>query len=85
MFPKEKAPPVASAVGLPGSWVPGNLCVTCLRGSGVRHTFHLVPTAKRLSTLTLNDGYITLEAEDLRPDQQAITDWLKQHGLPEGW
>jgi integrase len=27
-------------------------------------------------------GYITLEAEDLRPDQQAITDWLKQHGLP---
>jgi hypothetical protein len=27
-------------------------------------------------------GYITLEAEDLRPAQQAITDWLKQHGLP---
>jgi hypothetical protein len=27
-------------------------------------------------------GYIGLEAEDLRPAQQAITDWLKHHGLP---
>ena len=47
------------------------------------HPYHLKMLMNHaLPSGDVTGGYIGLEAEDLRPAQQAITDWLKQHGLP---